>query len=66
MSPADTPPPAERTRTRLIDAIRTKTIRSEIDESLPRGLRVAASYAWRFVVLAAAIGILIWVVIQLN
>ena len=66
MSPADTPPPAERTRTRLIDAIRTKTIRSEIDESLPRGLRVAASYAWRFVVLAAAIGILIWVVIQLK
>ncbi|WP_372449673.1 AI-2E family transporter [Microbacterium flavum] len=48
------------------DAIRTKTVRGEIEETLPHGLRVITAYAWRFVVIALAAGILIWLVIQLK
>lgn len=33
---------------------------------MPRSLRVATAYAWRFVVLAAAAAIVIWIVIQLK
>ncbi|MBD3757828.1 MULTISPECIES: AI-2E family transporter [Microbacterium] len=50
----------------FLDAIRNRTVTTEIDASLPRGLRVATAYAWRFVVLAVAVGILIWLVIQLK
>lgn len=50
----------------LLDAIRTKTVRTEIDESLPHGLRVTTAYAWRFVMIAFAAGILIWLIIQLK
>ena len=56
----------EKSRPSLLDAIRTKTVRSEIEESLPHGLRVTTAYAWRFVVIAVAAGILIWLVIQLK
>ncbi len=50
----------------FLDAIRNRTVTTEIDAGLPRGLRVATAYAWRFVVLAVAVGILIWLVIQLK
>ncbi|MFG6401903.1 AI-2E family transporter [Microbacterium sp. P04] len=33
---------------------------------VPPGLRIATAYAWRFLVLAAAVGVLIWLVIQLK
>ncbi len=33
---------------------------------MPRGLRIATAYAWRFLVVAAAIAVLVWVVIQLK
>ena len=56
----------EKSRPSLLDAIRTKTVRGEIEESLPHGLRVTTAYAWRFVVIAVAAGILIWLVIQLK
>lgn len=56
----------EKPRSTLLDAIRTKTVRSEIDEGLPRGLRVTTAYAWRFVVIAIAAGIVIWLIIQLK
>ncbi|GAA1650105.1 AI-2E family transporter [Microbacterium flavum] len=56
----------EKPRTSLRDAIRTKTVRGEIEETLPHGLRVITAYAWRFVVIALAAGILIWLVIQLK
>ncbi len=36
------------------------------DESVPRGLQVASAYAWRFIVIAAAAGVLIWLIIQLR
>ncbi len=50
----------------FLDALRERTVASDIDRGLPRGLRIATAYAWRFVVIAAAAGILIWVVIQLK
>ena len=56
----------EKSRPSLLDAIRTKTVRGEIEESLPHGLRVTTAYARRFVVIAVAAGILIWLVIQLK
>ena len=56
----------EKPRPSLLDAIRTKTVRGEIEETLPHGLRVTTAYAWRFVVIAVAAGILIWLVIQLK
>lgn len=38
----------------------------ESGDSVPRGLRVATAYAWRLLVLAAAAGVTIWLVIQLK
>ncbi|GAA5029006.1 AI-2E family transporter [Microbacterium fluvii] len=34
--------------------------------ALPHGLRLSAAYAWRFLVIAAAIGVAIWLVIELK
>ena len=56
----------EKSRPSLLDAIRTKTVRGEIEDSLPHALRVTTAYAWRFLVIAVAAGILIWLVIQLK
>lgn len=56
----------DKPRGTLLDAIRNKSVSTEIGSSLPRGLRVTTAYAWRFVVIAIAAGILIWLVIQLK
>lgn len=56
----------DKPRGSLLDAIRKKSVSTEIGSSLPRGLRVTTAYAWRFVVIAVAAGILIWLVIQLK
>ncbi|MCT9820546.1 AI-2E family transporter [Microbacterium sp. W1N] len=56
----------QRPRGTFLDALRSKTVSTEIGQSLPHGLRVATAYAWRFVVIAAAIGVAIWIVIQLK
>lgn len=58
--------PGSAPRGSFLDALRERTVASDIDRGLPRGLRVATAYAWRFVVIAAAAGILIWLVIQLK
>ena len=52
----------------LFDALRSRarTVDTEIGSSLPRGLRVATAYSWRLLVVAAAIGVGIWLVIQLK
>jgi len=50
----------------FLESIRARTVSTEIGGSLPRGLRVATAYAWRFVVIAAALGVFIWIVIQLK
>lgn len=48
------------------DALRNRTVSTEIGESIPRGLRIATAYSWRFVVIAAAFAIFVWLVIQLK
>ncbi|MCT9001333.1 AI-2E family transporter [Microbacterium memoriense] len=56
----------DKPRGSLLDAIRNKSVSTEIGSALPRGLRVTTAYAWRFVVIAVAIGIMVWLVIQLK
>ncbi len=53
-------------RGRFRDALRNRTVSTEIGESIPRGLRIATAYSWRFVVIAAAFAIFVWLVIQLK
>lgn len=50
----------------FLDALRNRTVSTEISEGMPHGLRLATAYAWRFIVIAAAIGVAIWLVIQLK
>lgn len=50
----------------FLDSLRARTVTTEIAQGVPRGLRIATAYAWRFLVIAAAIGVLIWLVIQLK
>jgi predicted PurR-regulated permease PerM len=35
-------------------------------DAVPAGLRIATAYAWRFLVVAAAVGVLVWLVIQFK
>jgi predicted PurR-regulated permease PerM len=53
-------------RGRFLDPMRGRIVTTEIGGSLPRGLRLLTAYSWRFVVIAAAAGIMIWLVIQLK
>lgn len=54
------------TRGKFREALTSRTITTEISQSIPRGLRVAAGYSWRFLLVAAAIGVAIWLIIQLK
>lgn len=56
----------DRARSGFLRALRERTVSTEVSETVPRGLKIASAYAWRFLVLAAAIAVLIWVVIQLR
>ncbi|HAQ59133.1 MAG TPA: AI-2E family transporter [Microbacterium sp.] len=56
----------ESPRRRLIDVLRERTVTSDLTPPVPRGLRIAAAYAWRVIVIAAAAAIVIWLVIQLK
>ena len=53
---------------RLRDLLRQRTVsgqldvRDEVQKSLPPGLRLATAYAWRLLVIAAALGVVIWLV----
>jgi predicted PurR-regulated permease PerM len=59
--------PAPEPRGSFFDALRRRpTVPENNPESVPRGLRIATAYAWRFLVLAAAVGVAIWLVIQLK
>lgn len=53
-------------RNGFFDALRSRTVSTEVSGTVPRGLKVATAYAWRFLVLAAAIAVLVWIVIQLR
>ncbi len=50
----------------FFDALRTRTVATETSTGIPRGLRLATAYAWRLLVVAAAVGVAIWIVIQLK
>ncbi|MDZ8275528.1 AI-2E family transporter [Microbacterium aquimaris] len=45
---------------------RTRIVSGEMSGQVPRGLRLTAEYAWRFLLIAAAVGVLIWLIIQLK
>lgn len=58
----------EKPRGSLFDAVRdrSRVVSTELSGSMPRGLRIATAYSWRFLVVAAAIGVAVWLVIQLK
>lgn len=58
----------DKPRVSLFDALRdrSRVVSTETSESVPRGLRIATAYSWRFLVVAAAIGVAVWLVIQLK
>ena len=58
----------EKPRGSLFDALRdrTRVVSSAESGSIPRGLRVASAYSWRLLLIAAAAGVLVWLVIQLK
>lgn len=62
--------PAQRSRggvrRRLGGALRGRASTDDNSPGVPRGLGVATAYAWRFLVIGAAIGVGIWIVIQLK
>lgn len=51
-----------------MDALRDRgrVVSTDVSGSVPRGLKLATAYAWRFLVVAAAVGVAIWIVIQLK
>ncbi len=60
--------PDEKARGGIFDAIRdrSRVVSTELSPTIPRGLRIATAYSWRFLVVAAALGVGIWLVIQLR
>ena len=58
--------PAPESRGSFFDALRRRTVTIDAPSAVPNALRIATSYAWRLLVLAAAIGVVIWLVIQLK
>ena len=58
----------EKPRDSVFDAIRDRRriVSDEVTDALPRGLRVATAYSWRMLVIAAALGVGVWLVIQLK
>src|SRR6478609_161043 len=60
--------PDDKPRGSLFDAVRDRTriVSSDLAPQIPHGLRLTAAYAWRIIVIAAAAGVIIWLVIQLK
>ncbi len=58
----------DKPRGTLFDALRdrSRVVTTEVDATVPHGLRVTTAYAWRLIVIAAAVGVTIWLVIQLK
>ncbi|MFL0566136.1 AI-2E family transporter [Microbacterium sp. 179-I 1D1 NHS] len=50
----------------FFESLRARTVSTDVSGTVPRGLKIATAYAWRFLVLAAAIAVLVWIVIQLR
>lgn len=60
--------PEDKPRGSLFDALRdrSRVVTTDVSGTIPRGLKVATAYSWRFLVVAAAIGVAVWLVIQLK
>ena len=60
--------PEEKPRGSFFDALRdrSRVVTTETSAGVPHGLKVATAYAWRFLIVAAAIGVGVWLVIQLK
>ncbi len=58
----------DKPRGSLFDAVRDRrrVVATELSDTVPRGLRVATAYGWRLLVVAAAVGVAVWLVIQLK
>jgi len=58
----------DKSRGSLFDALRDRrrVVSNDLSGSIPTGLRIATAYSWRFLVVAAAIGVAVWLVIQLK
>ncbi|MFF8185858.1 AI-2E family transporter [Microbacterium sp. NPDC016588] len=50
----------------FFDALRRRTVSSDLSPAVPAALRQATAYSWRLLVIAAAIGVVVWLVIQLK
>ncbi|WJS89769.1 AI-2E family transporter [Microbacterium testaceum] len=50
----------------FLDALKRRTVSSDLQPPVPPGLRQATAYAWRLLVIAAALAVMIFVVIQLK
>lgn len=53
-------------RPRMRDLIQRRIFTAETDRGVPPALQLTASFAWRFIVIAAAAAILVWIVMQLS
>ena len=50
----------------FLDALKRRTVSSDLQPPVPPALRQATAYAWRLLVIAAALGVVIFLVIQLK
>ncbi len=66
--PSAHPPRGDAPRGSLFDALRdrSRTVSTPEASSVPQGLRIATAYSWRILVVAAAIAVAVWLVIQLK
>jgi len=53
-------------RPSLREALMQRVVSTETSATVPSGLRVAAAYAWRLLVVAAALALGIWLIIELK
>ncbi|WP_417563598.1 AI-2E family transporter [Microbacterium sp.] len=56
----------DKPRGSFLDALRQRTVSTETASTVPHGVRVATAFSWRFLVIAAAVGLGIWLIIQLK
>lgn len=63
---SDNPAPRFRNPFRHYPPVTDRTVTTEVDEAVPKPLRVTAAYAWRLLVIAGAIALFIWLVMLLK
>ncbi len=56
----DTPRPA------FFEALRERVVTPKTDDAVPRALKITTAFAWRFIVIAAACAVIIWLVMELK